>query len=78
MAVGEVVMPEPVGRVEARLIRSAGEALVRRQRDESLSKTDVVNRALIMYDFVQSARETGLEVGIYDPDDNEIRMLQFS
>jgi hypothetical protein len=54
--------PPPVTRITVSLIEKAAAALARLIIRTRLSQTDIVNRALILYEFVDSETSSGAEV----------------
>lgn len=65
------VVSEPVEvavRLNVPLIPKAAEALARLEDRTSKSKADVINRALQLYDFVESERAQGHSLAVVDAD----------
>jgi len=58
--------PPVVDRITVALIPRAGEDLQRLQDRTSLSKTDIANRAITLYEFIDSQLRTGHDVLIRD------------
>src|SRR5499427_5625369 len=58
--------PTVVDRITVALIPKAGEDLQRLQDRTSLSKTDIANRAITLYEFIDSQLRTGHDVLIRD------------
>jgi hypothetical protein len=55
-----------VDRITVALIPKAGEDLQHLQDRTSLSKTDIVNRAITLYEFIDTQLRTGRDVLIRD------------
>src|SRR5690348_4970946 len=55
-------MPTVVDRITVALIPKAGEDLQRLQDRTSLSKTDIVNRAITLYEFIDEQNRAGRDV----------------
>lgn len=58
--------PPVVDRITVALIPKASEDLQRLQDRTSLSKTDIANRAITLYEFIDSQLRTGHDVLIRD------------
>jgi hypothetical protein len=58
--------PSAVERITVALIPKAGEDLQRLQDRTSLSKTDIANRAITLYEFIDAQLRTGRDVLIRD------------
>jgi hypothetical protein len=58
--------PPAVERITVALIPKAGEDLQRLQDRTSLSKTDLANRAITLYEFIDTQLRTGRDVLIRD------------
>ena len=72
-----VVRVLPAERVTVALIPQAGEDLRRLQDRTSLSKTDVVNRAISLYEFIDAELREGRELLIRDPKTGETQLVRF-
>jgi hypothetical protein len=67
---------QPVAeRITVALIPKVVEDLQRLQKRTSLSKTDLANRAITLYEFIDSQVSTGREVLIRDPVTGEARSV---
>ncbi len=66
---GDVARPQtlPVERITVALIPKAGEDLQRLVERTHLSKTDVTNRAITLYEFIDTQLRAGRDVLIRDP-----------
>ncbi|MEU3287037.1 hypothetical protein [Streptomyces longwoodensis] len=62
-------------RITVALIAKAAESLQRLQRRTGLSKTDVVNRAISVYDFVDQQIEDGNELLIRRKGTDEVQLV---
>ncbi len=62
----EATRPSAVDRITVALIPKAGEDLQRLQDRTSLSKTDIANRAITLYEFIDTQLRTGRDVLIRD------------
>lgn len=68
MSPGEESRPAVVDRVNVALIAEAVEALAKLQERTGLKKVDLVNRALLVYEFVDAELKAGNQVLVRDPD----------
>jgi hypothetical protein len=69
---GESSSPaEPADRITVALVRKAGEDLQALQNRTGLSKTDVVNRAITLYEFIDARIREGKDLVVYDPERDE-------
>ena len=68
----EVATPE---RITVALIPKAAADLQRLQERSSLSKTDLVNRSISLYEFIDVLIREGKEVLIRDPEAREIQRI---
>jgi hypothetical protein len=59
------------------LIPQAAEDLQHLQERTSLSKTDIVNRAISLYDFIDAQLKAGRDVIIRDPKTGETQLVRF-
>ncbi len=57
------------------LIPQAGAGLQRLQDRTSLSKTDITNRAITLYEFIEAQLSAGLELLIRDESTGEIQRV---
>jgi len=62
-------------RITVGLIPQAREDLQRLQDQTSLSKTDLVNRAIALYEFIEAQRSAGQEILIRDKSTGEIQVI---
>jgi hypothetical protein len=62
----DAARPPTVERITVALIPKAAEDLQRLQDGTSLSKTDVANRAITLYEFIDTQLRTGRDVLIRD------------
>lgn len=60
--------PAVVDRVNVALIAEAVDALGKLQERTGLKKVDLVNRALLIYEFVDAELRSGKQVVLRDPD----------
>jgi hypothetical protein len=65
---GVVSEDNPVGRVNVALIAEAVDALAKLQERTGLKKVDLVNRALLVYEFVDAELKAGKQVLVRDQD----------
>jgi hypothetical protein len=64
-------------RITVALIPQASADLQRLQDGTGLSKTDIVNRAIHLYEFINSRLEAGRELIVRDPETGETQMVMF-
>jgi hypothetical protein len=76
-AVQDDVVRPPVDRVTVALIPKAGEDLQRLQDRTSLSKTDIVNRAITLYEFFDAQLKAGNDLIVRDPKTGETQLVRF-
>jgi hypothetical protein len=69
--------PAITDRITVALVRKAGEDLESLQERTGLSKTDVVNRAISLYEFIESQMQAGKQLLIKDPDSDETQLIRF-
>ena len=73
-----VVSAQPAAeRITVALIRKAGEDLQRLQERTNLSKTDIVNRAISLYEFFDSQQRRGQDVLLRNRETNELQTIFF-
>jgi hypothetical protein len=65
----------PPERITVTLIPRAGEDLQRLQDQTNLSKTDIVNRAIALYQFIEAQRSAGRDVLIRDKNTGETQVI---
>lgn len=69
-------MPAVVDRITVALIPKAGEDLQRLQDRTSLSKTDIANRAITLYEFIDAQMRAGRDVLIRDNETGETQVVR--
>jgi hypothetical protein len=62
-------------RITVALVPKAGEDLQRLQDRTSLSKTDLVNRAITLYEFIDAQQRAGRGLQIRDRESGETRTV---
>jgi hypothetical protein len=73
---GDVVrLPAASDRITVALIPKAGEELQRLQERTSLSKTDIVNRAITLYEFIDAQQRAGRDLLVRDDKTGEIQTV---
>ena len=68
--------PDIADRISVTLVKKAADDLARTQKRTGLGKTDIVNRALSAYEFIDRHMADGAEVLIRYPDGRE-RLVTF-
>ena len=71
---------EPVtaaGRISIALVPKAAAGLAQLQERTSLSKTDVVNRAISLYEFIDAQITAGRGLALRDPETGETQTVTF-
>lgn len=63
-------------RITVALIPKAGEDLLRLQERTSLSKTDIVNRAISLYEFIESQLQAGKDLIVQDRETGETQLVR--
>ena len=63
-------------RITVALIPKASEDLQRLQDRTGLSKTDLANRAISLYEFIESQLQAGRELLVRDPETGESQMIR--
>jgi hypothetical protein len=66
----------PAERITVALIPKAGEDLLRLQERTSLSKTDITNRAITLYEFIDAQMRAGRDVLIRDSKTGETQLVR--
>src|SRR5215831_1718149 len=66
----------PTERITVALIPKAGEDLQRLQERTSLSKTDITNRAITLYEFIDAQMRAGRDVLIRDTKTGETQLVR--
>ena len=73
---GAVTSPPPViDRITIALVRKAGEDLQHLQERTTLSKTDLVNRAITLYEFIDSQIRLGRDLLVRDRETGETQTI---
>jgi hypothetical protein len=67
---------QPAERITVALIPKAGEDLQRLQERTSLSKTDITNRAITLYEFIDAQMRAGRDVLIRDSKTGETQLVR--
>lgn len=70
-------LPPVVDRITVALIRRAAEDLQRLHDRTGLSKTDIVNRAISVYEFVDSETQAGNNVYVRDHKTGDYQLVRF-
>jgi hypothetical protein len=73
---GELAQSQLADRITVALIPKAGEDLQRLQDRTSLSKTDIANRAITLYEFIDAQLRAGRDVLIRDNDTGETQLVR--
>ena len=73
----ETARTQVVERITVALIPKAADDLQQLQDRTSLSKTDITNRAITLYEFIDEQLRTGREVLIRDPGTGETQIVRF-
>ena len=64
-------------RITVALIPKAGDDLQQLQDRTGLSKTDIVNRSISAYEFIESKMRDGNDLLIRDPRTGEVQIVKF-
>ena len=64
-------------RITVALIPKAAEDLQRLQERTSLSKTDIANRAITLYEFIDEQLRAGRDVLVRDSKTGEVQVVRF-
>jgi hypothetical protein len=67
---------QPTERITVALIPKAGEDLQRLQERTSLSKTDITNRAITLYEFIDAQMRAGRDILIRDSKTGETQLVR--
>ena len=67
----------PLVRLTVNLTQRSVNALNRLAERTGYSRTDIINRALQVYDYVDDILDRGGELLIYEPDEDEPRSIKF-
>ena len=73
----ETARTQVIERITVALIPKAADDLQQLQDRTSLSKTDITNRAITLYEFIDDQLRTGREVLIRDPGTGETQIVRF-
>lgn len=66
-----------VDRITVALVRKAGEDLQSLQDRTGLSKTDIVNRAITLYEFLDAQLQAGNDLLVRDQKTGETQLVRF-
>jgi hypothetical protein len=69
--------PTVAERITVALVKKAGEDLQTLQDRTGLSKTDIVNRAITLYEFIDGQVQAGNELIVRDPKTGETQLIRF-
>jgi hypothetical protein len=72
----DVARQQVAERITVALIPKAGDDLQRLQDRTGLSKTDIANRAITLYEFIDGQLRTGRDVLIRDNDTGETQTVR--
>jgi hypothetical protein len=72
----DVARPLTVERITVALIPKAGEDLQRLQDRTGLSKTDITNRAIQLYEFIEQQLSEGREVLVREKGSQETQIVR--
>ncbi len=72
----EVTRPPTVDRITVALIPKAGDDLQQLQDRTGLSKTDIANRAITLYEFIDAQMRAGRDVLIRDNNTGETQVIR--
>jgi hypothetical protein len=73
---GSVARQQATERITVALIPKAGDDLQRLQDRTSLSKTDIANRAITLYEFIDAQLRAGRDVLIRDNETGETQTVR--
>ena len=76
VAGGDVARPTLTDRITVALIPQAAEDLQHLQDQTGLSKTDIVNRAISLYDFVNTQQGEARDLLVRDKDAEETQVIR--
>jgi hypothetical protein len=68
--------PTVTERITVALVRKAGEDLQTLQDRTGLSKTDIVNRAITLYEFIDGQVQAGKDLYVKDPETGETQLIR--
>ncbi len=66
-----------IDRITVALIRRAAEDLQALQDRTGYSKTDIVNRAITMYEFIDAQQKAGKDLLVRDPKTEKTELVRF-
>jgi hypothetical protein len=69
--------PASTDRITVALVRKVVEDLQSLQNTTGLSKTDIVNRAISLYKFIEAQSQAGKDLYIKDPNTGETQLIRF-
>lgn len=74
---GDIARPQPTTteRITVALIPKAGEDLQRLVERTHLSKTDITNRAITLYEFIDTQLRSGRELLVRDPSTGQTQTI---
>jgi hypothetical protein len=72
----DVVRTQAPERITVALIPKAGSDLQRLQERTDLSKTDIANRAITLYEFVDAQLRAGRDLMVRDPATGETQLVR--
>jgi hypothetical protein len=72
----DVARQEVAERITVALVRQAAEGLQQLRNRTNLSKTDITNRALTLYEFIDAQLRAGREVLIRDNQTGETQVVR--
>ena len=73
----EAAVRQPTERITVALIPQSADDLQRLQDKTSLSKTDLVNRAITLYEFIDSQLRGGQDLILRDRKTGETQLVRF-
>lgn len=68
--------PAVAERITVALVKKAGEDLAATQDRTGLSKTDLVNRAISLYAFIDAQLSAGNDLLVKDPETGETQLIR--
>jgi uncharacterized protein (DUF342 family) len=71
----DVAHPQVAERITVALIPKAAEELQRLQERTSLSKTDITNRAITLYEFIDAQLRAGRDLLVRDEESGETQKI---
>lgn len=73
----DVARPAATERITVALVPKASEDLQRLQDRTGLSKTDIVNRAISSYEFIEAELRAGRDLTVRDSQTGETQIIRF-